>query len=304
LALSGITALSIVLFLFVSLSIVGKMLLLRAETQKNQNPTRAKNLYEKALVIFPFDQGQWMIALTSLNDQRFPLPEALKRQAVFYNRRTPQVLSLLARNERQLNQPQEARRLYQLLTDLDPQNPDYPWQLFELALKADYFKETWAFWVRILSLACWEETAKYDQLASATCSVPLTLPPNQSQLQEAFLSYLKTLDPNRLSGPNKAFLAKAAYQLGLTALDYQQVDLALALWQTAVWLAPQWSYFHLELARLWLLTGEENKASEALQLCLQFAYAQEHCQSFLDRDMKPLRDAPVGFLQETIDASF
>lgn len=78
----------------------------------------------------------------------------------------------------------------------------------------------------------------------------------------------------------KLNLAKLLYLSGLEAYNNNELDLTISLWENASLLAPDWSYFHIELANLYLTYEEKNEAMEQIETCLKFRSAKEHCNQF------------------------
>ncbi len=81
--------------------------------------------------------------------------------------------------------------------------------------------------------------------------------------------------------PLHLFYAKVYYQLGLFYYRKGQVEKTEKYWQQAVQLAPQWSYFYLDLANFYAARGQKKQAKEVLQACLRFYNPRITCQNFL-----------------------
>jgi len=290
---------SLILFLYVSLSVAGKILLLQAETQKNQNPALAQGLYEKSLTVFPFDQGQWTVALTGLNELRLPLPEALVRKASFFNREDPYLLSLLAYNLEQQNERTSALELYQRLITLNPTNPLPYLKLSLFSAQANRDQQAVDYLLQAAKWRIQEQSQQYPGLAFQY--VPqVTLPPENHSLNQAYLDYLMTIDPYQLSQADPPRLAQTLYMLGLLAHQHNQPDLVVPFWESALYAAPQWGWFHVELANLYLAQAKQEKAQQQISYCLQFSYANEACQQYQQNSLQPNKPQPIGFLENTI----
>jgi O-antigen ligase len=82
-------------------------------------------------------------------------------------------------------------------------------------------------------------------------------------------------------------LAKATYFLGYNIV-HSSPEEARVLWTLARDLAPQWGYFHVELASLEYHTLHDTlRADEVLKDCRIFTYAARQCKEAIIRDIMP-----------------
>jgi O-antigen ligase len=77
------------------------------------------------------------------------------------------------------------------------------------------------------------------------------------------------------------FFAILFYNLGLDQLTTHP-DQTLIYWQLASFLAPYWSYFHIDLANFYFNQSHPELALEQLQYCQKFNTATAHCQNYLN----------------------
>lgn len=140
----------------------------------------------------------------------------------------------------------------------------------------------------------------YPELSfNALFALPI-LPQNEN-LERDFSEYLKSIDYNDLLGSYATKWAKPYYKLGLLAFQNNEPDLVEPFWMRAIDLAPEWSYLHVELANFYLTQGKNNKANSAIEYCFTFEHPKDHCQQYLDNNIKSYSPEPVGTWEEKIN---
>lgn len=132
---------------------------------------------------------------------------------------------------------------------------------------------------------------------------PFTIPslPENQGFQKQYLGLLSNIDYKLLSSSDPKHLSKIFYQLGLIAYENNDTEKVIPLWQTAVYLAPEWSYFHIELANYYLSEGMVEEAKDSLSYCLKFRHPKEHCQWYIENFLEKSSFDSVGFLETKID---
>lgn len=95
-------------------------------------------------------------------------------------------------------------------------------------------------------------------------------------------------------------MAKIFYSIGERYFREGRKEEAISWWRKAIGAEAAWSYFHIELASLYLSLGETEKAESALDNCLEFYYPKEHCQEYLERLSKEKAFEPPGFWRDKI----
>ncbi len=78
-------------------------------------------------------------------------------------------------------------------------------------------------------------------------------------------------------------LAKELYFIGEEYLSQGRKAETIRWWKMATDAAPEWSYFYIEVAGLYLELEEPIKAKAILEKCLGFYHPQKHCQEYLNR---------------------
>ena len=105
----------------------------------------------------------------------------------------------------------------------------------------------------------------------------------ESQKKEELARFfIQQIDKERKFYVNKPRYAKIFYLFGKTYLGSEPRK-AVFWWKKAVVAGPEWSYFHIELASLYVKLGELEEAKKVLTSCLDFRYPREHCQTYLER---------------------
>lgn len=94
-------------------------------------------------------------------------------------------------------------------------------------------------------------------------------------------------------------VARWYYELSIA--DYREGNIGgtTVLLEFARYLAPDWSYFHIELANLLFQNGRTIQGMNVLNECLLFSPAQSYCQLMIDDHMWEKREQ-VGFLSDRI----
>jgi len=137
----------------------------------------------------------------------------------------------------------------------------------------------------------------YSQLIPSNYDLNFGLPKSNPRLNQAYLDYIQNLNLGSLTRSGEKDLAKIFYTLGLLAYKNNQAGLVSPLWQTAVYLSPELSHLHVELANFYLNLGDRQKAEILLSYCLKFEYPIKHCQEYLDYILSPGEPNEIGFLE-------
>ncbi len=95
--------------------------------------------------------------------------------------------------------------------------------------------------------------------------------------------------------------AKSYYKLAVGSYDNGLNDMVDPFLQNAIVLAPQWSYFYIELANYYQLTGKYEMAVEQIQLCMDQYHPKSDCQSYYEKNLKKSQTNSVGFLKKKIE---
>ena len=133
-------------------------------------------------------------------------------------------------------------------------------------------------------------------------SKEITVPETKNrQFIDNYLSNIKTLDVLELTQDNPAKWGKIFYALGLDAYHSGDYQLVAPFFQYATSLAPEWSYFQVELANYYFSINESPKAEDQLNFCLRFEYPKEHCNQYIQENLETQTSLPVGHWQKEIN---
>lgn len=115
--------------------------------------------------------------------------------------------------------------------------------------------------------------------------------PRDGALLTIYNRMLKTADLSDLpSLPNSSW-AKLYYDLGIISFKNKEIHIGEYFLDRATQLAPEWSYFHIELANYYLLAHDKKAAKETIDWCENFKYSKASCQDYFEKNI--LNDTPV-----------
>lgn len=140
----------------------------------------------------------------------------------------------------------------------------------------------------------------YREFVPSDYSPEIDISSSSEEFKTAFNLYLEGLNLKKLGVSGEGDMARIFYNLGLLANKNGDFDLAPIFFQTSVYLNPELSHFHLELANFYLKNGDEKKAKKALEFCSKFRFANEHCKQYLDNNFLWKNPEEVGFLDSFI----
>lgn len=112
---------------------------------------------------------------------------------------------------------------------------------------------------------------------------------------ELYQSFARKLEETKAFQKENPTLAKSFYLIGEEYLNQGKEEEVVFWWRKAVEASPEWSYFHIELASLFINLGELDQAREVLNNCLDFYFPKEHCQKYQDRLSKGIDFESPGF---------
>ena len=95
--------------------------------------------------------------------------------------------------------------------------------------------------------------------------------------------------------------AEIFYKLGLIAYNESEFDIAELFLQTAVYIEPDLSHYHVELANYYLTLEEIDKSATVLKYCLNFKSPVKHCQDYYESSFSMNHPEEVGFLEKELE---
>lgn len=295
---ASIVVFSVTLFTFSLLSAASSVFLVKAEEAKRSSDILLESRFrQKSVSVFPFSQIDWVAMLEAEDDQAFY--EGLANKAFYFNREDGQILSNFASFLKLQGEMRGAQKLYERLMVLEPNNKTYPLELFVLSLEEKGLYQALDYLIAVASIEIKLQAKLYPKLVESQ-PAKITLPDDNTQLIELFLRFLSSTKVESLTQPHSANLAKVFYELGLISYLSFEPSLSENLWLTAVYLAPEWSYFHIELANLYLLTENIDAAKAQLESCLRFYHPKDYCRQYLVENLEANVPQEAGFLENEV----
>jgi len=142
---------------------------------------------------------------------------------------------------------------------------------------------------------------QYPELIPSKYSPSFDLLKNNPQLERAYLNYISNLDPKHLFGREDDEAARLFYTLGLLAYINTEPDMVIPLFQSAIYLEPELSHYHVELANFYLELGNKEKSQSSLEYCLKFKNPIQHCQDYTDNNFSKNMSEEAGFLEKELE---
>jgi tetratricopeptide (TPR) repeat protein len=126
--------------------------------------------------------------------------------------------------------------------------------------------------------------------------------PNNPKLTGVYLDYLNSIDFDLLVGSYASQWAKHYYELGLIAYQNNENAIAESYWLNAISLAPEWSYFHVELANYYLVNNKPDESAMVIEHCIRFDFPKDHCLEYDSDQGKTASPSPIGSWREKIES--
>ena len=155
---------------------------------------------------------------------------------------------------------------------------------------------TWAAEINIKSLA-----KSYPGLIPENYAIKVTIPQTNLELKDNLTSYINNINLSAIFNSEEGYLARVFYNLATISAKNKEDNLAQPFFQTAVYLNPELSHFHVALANYYLLKGNKEKAIEAIDYCLKFKDPQEHCIDYQNFSLAQNAPEEIGFLDKELD---
>lgn len=124
------------------------------------------------------------------------------------------------------------------------------------------------------------------------------------EIKQAYIEILKKINYDKLFEPNSKELVKLFYLFGLEAYQLEEYQLVVSMWEIVLRLAPQWSYFHQELANYYLLQGQKEQSLKIIEQCLLYEFAKKSCLNYLDNNLLTNSPLEVGFWKQSVEQNY
>ncbi len=121
------------------------------------------------------------------------------------------------------------------------------------------------------------------------------------EFQKEYKNYITHISSLDSSQDKARHLAKIFYDLGLIAYKTGGKSMVVYFFQTAIFLDPYFSYYHVELANYYLAQGERSQAEKAIEFCLKFDVTIEHCNEYQNDNLQINYPEEVGFLKQRVE---
>ena len=91
--------------------------------------------------------------------------------------------------------------------------------------------------------------------------------------------------------------ALSAYEDNLEGLTPQLLDLCIQM-------DPDFSFWRVELANYYLLSGDPSQAKTVLDVCMEHSAPRAHCNDYLNSNLMTNKPLDVGFLKDTVVSTY
>jgi tetratricopeptide (TPR) repeat protein len=118
---------------------------------------------------------------------------------------------------------------------------------------------------------------------------------------DRYLNILKDIDISAITKSPDSRASEIFYELGLAANSSGLSEVTINLLQAAIYIEPQLSFYHVELANYYLMLGNKTLANKTINYCFEYKDPYKHCKDYLDGDLLRSKTNNVGFMKETIN---
>lgn len=132
----------------------------------------------------------------------------------------------------------------------------------------------------------------------------LSIPQTNPNFLNGYENIISKIDPGEIVNSKDNMVSKIFYELGIIASENNLSDLTQSLLQTAIYIQPELSFYHVELANYFLSMGDGDKASEVISNCLQLKDPHDHCKDYQENSLDNNITEKVGFLQQTVESFY
>lgn len=119
-----------------------------------------------------------------------------------------------------------------------------------------------------------------------------------------YIDYLKSLDTDSVFNSSDVDFLRIYYDLTLIAYKNDYSNDILPLLKTAMYLEPQLSHVHIEIANYYLLTNQPENAKKQLEWCMTLPSPRYHCLLYSQNQEVLKETESVGFLKDGIDQQY
>lgn len=127
---------------------------------------------------------------------------------------------------------------------------------------------------------------------------------NSKYDNSVYLEYLKSIDIQNIFGDKDIDFLRIFYNLALIANDNSYIDDILPFLQISMYMEPELSHIHIEIANYFLLTNRVNEARGQLKTCATLKSPAYHCLYYQEEQFNNNEIYGVGFLKNEIDEQY
>jgi hypothetical protein len=117
----------------------------------------------------------------------------------------------------------------------------------------------------------------------------------------SYEGFIKDVSIKNIFNSDKIDQAFIFYNLGILEYENGDTDNARAFLQASVYISPDLGHYHVELANLYLVYKEPEKARQELNFCLKFNSPQKQCEEYKTFYLETDTPQPVGFLYRDLE---
>lgn len=140
----------------------------------------------------------------------------------------------------------------------------------------------------------------YPKVVPKNFEASIKLPGNNQDLNKDISKYLMTIDFSTLEKDRKYTMSRMFYDMGNIAYKDNEPKLFESFLQVSYYEDPNTSFWPVELANYYYLSGNKETAENTLKKCMELTDPRKHCQDYLDyiNSNKPV-NKPGFLIDET-----
>ena len=121
---------------------------------------------------------------------------------------------------------------------------------------------------------------------------------------EEYRNILQNIDISTITNSPDNRISEIFYELGLAGYSSGLSEVALRLLQTSIFIEPELSFYHVELANYYLTQGDKTQAEKTINYCLLYKDPYNHCKDYLENSLLKGATDRVGFMREAVNSYY
>lgn len=243
------------------------------------------SLAKGTIVLMPFNTGK---TLSYLDTKIGQISYTQANTILLFNKEHPEILAALGKAFENRDERYSAE-LYKRAIKNSPKNKEYLTSLLTQLSKNPAL---------IPIINPFEIRDSFYNASFQESHVAHPMPPLK-EIQNTYL-YRDTFNEalsSSLQRDKSPVFSKLYYLWGLNLFGKDN-RVSILLLNKAIVLEPEWSYFYLELASLYLNVGDSLQAQKILNACLQQKFAGDHCASYTTDTLPPFGTYKKNIIEE------